>query len=509
MMKRKKRSGRTQVSADRVSPTEVNLKISAVGEHRWRRQPKGGAVWTTSELLDTPGEGWDAWFEDAYRLVPEAASAVEQVVALISGCTWVPNREDEESLTMLSDFISRPTIMLSGAMNQAIWNYYTYGRCFIQAHQLKRNDPTSIDVLKVPDPRTIRVCRDNEQDYAELQAASKASKTTLGAIKNPTAHTGKIIGYIQASTIGTLTTGQPAQLQAASVPLAFKAEDLIFIPRATPAWPNGISILQNEYKACINIAGAEEMMARATRIYSNPPWYIKVGSQEFPCQPNASGQAMVDFVKAQLGALAEAGEVENITSLVLPNWAEFTLPVFNIPIANVVIDHLYKQINWLLTGIGIPPAIMSAEGFRATAQEALRFMEDRINPIRERFQAEVTARIILPYLTAMHGGNPPGTSWYMPQWSWRDITPGDLDRVRETLVQAHGGPFMSKNEARNIHGGLAPMPEDSWNDPGKGMVDTGSPPGKPIPKQDQSKQPQEKPVKQDLVNPEKQPKNLL
>jgi hypothetical protein len=445
--------------------------------------------------LDVPGEGWDEWYEKAYELVPEAGSAVEQIVALVSGCTWVAQKGDDESLKALQEFALRPNIMLGGAMFTGIWNYYTYGRCFIQAHQAKLNDPASVDAVKVPDPRTFKVYRDNEADYQKLKEAVAKAGTTLPAIKDPTAHTGKIIGFMQ-------------EVAGTSKPLIFKPEDLIFIPRATPKYPDGISVLHNEYKKCVNIAGAEEMLARAARIYSNPPWYIKVGSPEFPCQPNASGQAMVDFVKGQLGALAEAGEVENITSLVLPNWAEFILPVFNIPIAPVVVEHLYKQLNWLLTGIGIPPAIMSAEGFRATAQEALRFVEDRVHPVRERYQAELTARILLPYLTALHAGKPPGTTWYMPEWSWRDITPGDLDRVRETLVQAHGGPFLSKNEARNIHGGLAPVPNDTWNEPTKGMVETASP-EETLTRQQQIERGQGKPIGkviEDLMGPKEAPK---
>lgn len=430
--------GRIDFTAKRVNPAQIILRVG--GQNL---SPTGGGnrtpgVWVSTELLHSPGPNWDDWFETAFELVPEAGSAIEQLSSLVSGFNFVAKQGDQESVDLLNSLINQSQIALRETIRTAVWNYYTYGRTYVQPVWQGSIRNSELASLRSPPPSSMTVIHANQKELAKLTEAYQKAKLTQPAA--PTKLNGDTVGFVQA--MGDLP------------PNPFLATEIIFIPRNTPKYPDGLSVLRNLYRKVISVSGTEEMLTRLTRTYSNPPWYFKIGSSEYPCEPNAQGQKMVDFVKTQLGPLVEAGNYENITQLMLPNWVEFILPRFDVPIAGPLMDHIKGERDAILVSIGVPPGIISAEGFRATAHEALTFLDDRIQPIRDLFERRLTDDLLKPWLTFKHGGALEGTSWFMPDWAWKDITPGDMDQLRLSLVQSSGGPFMTRDEARVIHGGL-------------------------------------------------------
>jgi hypothetical protein len=398
-------------------------------------------IWTTNELLHTPGADWDGWYETAFELVPEAGSAIEQLASLVSGFEFIAKQNDQESVDLLNGLIGKSGIALRKTMLDSVWNYYTYGRSYIQPVWNGTIRSSDILSLRTPQPTTMQPVHATERELEDFLAAYDAAKVAKPPGIEKTKLNGDVIGVLQK------ITGLPAQ--------PYLATEMIFIPRSTPKYPDGVSVLRNLYRKMVAVGGSEEMLARLTRTFAHPPWYFKVGSPDYPCEPNATGQKMIDFVKNQIGPLTEAGEYENITEIILPNWVEFILPRFDVPIAAPLMGHVKDERDAILVSIGVPPAIMSAEGYRSTAHEALTFLEDRIQPIRDLFERRLTDDLLKPWLTFMHKGAAEGTSWFMPDWAWKDITPSDMAALRLSLVQASGGGFMTRDEARMIHGGLS------------------------------------------------------
>ena len=441
--------GRIDFTTKRVNAKQVILQV---GARRDSLTGGGGTagVWVTSELLHSPGADWDKWYETAFELVPEAGSAIDQLASLVSGFDFIAKEGDTDSVDMLNELIDKAKIAFRQTILNGVWNYYTYGGCYIQPVWQGMIRNSELASLRSPQPSTMTPIHATQKEIADFKAAYVKAKVAMPAGIDNVKLNGDRVGFIQKS--GELV--QP-----------FLATEIIFIPRSTPKYPDGVSCLRNLYRKIISVGGSEEMLTRQSRIYSNPPWHLRVGSDKYPCEPNDSGQAMIDFVKTQLGPLAEAGEYENITQLILPNWVEFVLPRFDIPIAAPMMDHLQRERDSILVSIGVPPAVLSAEGFRATAQEALRMLEDRIVPIRDLFEHRLTDELLLPWLTWKHNGAEEGTTWFMPEWNWHDITPDDMNAVRLSLTQAAGLGWMSKNEARVIHGGLPVIETDQPPEP--------------------------------------------
>ena len=355
---------------------------------------------------------------------------------------------------MLNEFIDQSHIALRKTILDGVWNYYTYGRSCTQPvwKGIIRN--SDIASIRTPQPNTMTPVHATLKELAEFKSAYVKAKLPHPPGIDGLKLNGDRVGFIQK--VGELS--QP-----------FLATEIIFIPRSTPKYPDGASVLRNLYRKIISVGGTEEMLSRQTRTYSNPPWYFRVGSDKYPCEPTAAGQSMIDFVKKQMGPLTEAGNYENITQIILPNWVEFVLPRFDIPIAAPLMDHIQSERDAVLVSIGVPPAIISAEGYRATAHEALGFLEDRIKPIRDLFEHRYEDDLLLPWLTWKHNGEKEGTTWFMPDWAWEDITPSDMNALRESLVHAAGpGGFMTRDEARLIHGGL-PVVEAPQKPPAPGQ----------------------------------------
>ncbi len=148
---------------------------------------------------------------------------------------------------------------------------------------------------------------------------------------------------------------------------------------------------------------------------------------------------MLDFVKTNVTE-AEGGQ-----DLFLPEWVKVELMQSQMRGIPELVQGFQKQMDSTATiGAGTYPAIMSAEGFRASAGEAVKMLEFRIQGIRDVFESYYFTYVVVPYFKSVMGENTA-----IP-WKWRDITPDNTHNMIQALSAAVQSLWMDPNDARSF-----------------------------------------------------------
>lgn len=404
--------------------------LDAAGTDTRYRVEYGYESWTPAQLERKPSD-WDDFYDFAFNNVPKLASIIVQNAEMAAGFTWVAKTEDTAPIELLENLCLDPDVLLRPRIVEAMILFQKYGRTYLDPVWSTGGKKLR---LKLPDPKTLRPIRDNDEDLRELRKVPDLSDRLK---EYEARNIGTLLGFVQ-------TLGQKKKFIA--------PRRLIFIPRyPQPDEPNGVSVFRAMYKVIVNKLGIEDTQGKMARRHTDPPRIFVVGNDRIPCRPDESGQAMIDFVKNRITE-AEGGQ-----DIFIPDWVKVTTLEYQargIPEAVTAAQRHFEENS--VVGAGSFPALLTAEGYRASAAEVRGLLEFKINPMRETFQAHLTSSIIKPYLDANLGEG----KYEMPIWVWRDITPEDMNAVRDSLAAAYQSGYMDANDARLIHGGLRPWTQE-------------------------------------------------
>ena len=402
------------------------LQATSLSDTRYRAEYGYGA-WDLAQLEAKPSD-WDAFYDYVFNNVPKMAAVVTQTAEMAAGFNWVAETEDDPAKKLLDDLIYNPDVLLRVRIIEGFISYQKYGRVFYEP--IWSLGKTKLK-LKMPDPKSIKPIRDYESDIQTLAQAENGPKNVKAE------NLGKLIGFIQ-------TLGKRKKFVASS--------RLIFIPRyPQPDQPDGVSVFRQTYMGVGNKLGIEDSQAKMARRHGDPPRVFSVGNDRVPCRPDKTGQAMIDFTRDRITE-AEGGQ-----DLFIPDWVKLVAPEpQNSEMPRAVVQAQRHLEENLVIGAGSFPALLTSEGYRSSASEVRGLLEFKISPIREIFQAYFTNSILKPYLDANLGEG----SYKMPIWVWRDITPEDMNAVRQSLSAANQSGWIDANDARRMHGGLTLWPEE-------------------------------------------------
>ncbi len=382
------------------------------------RSEYGYMSWDADVITKQAPSDLDDWAELVWNSIPKTAEAVMTICFMASGFDFSISDPSSKAAIAAQNLLYSPTCMLKPHIIDAMICWHKYGRLFVD---LGGGKPPA---LKVLNPRTMTVIRDNADDIAKLADVPGQ----VGAKNAKPDQTGKILGYIQAG-------------QGISDVKKFLAPArVMFIPRfPQPDSPNGVSVFRNMYRTLTNELGVEDTLAKATRRHGDPQRLVKIGNATNPCYPDVGGQAMIDFVKTRVSE-AEGGQ-----DIFIPDWVDMALMQSQMRGIPELVMAFQKQTETNSTiGAGTFPALMAAEGFRASADQAVRMLEFRINGIRDVFESYYFTYIVRPYFQSSLGKDA------VIPWKWRDITPDDTHNMIQALSAAVQSMWMEPNDARGF-----------------------------------------------------------
>jgi hypothetical protein len=385
-----------------------------------------------TEPFDTQ-EDWDKWCTWAGRQGKIARSLRSLAKSAMS---FKFTGDNEEALDVVRT-MARKT-HLNTKLIKAFKDWLKYGRCFIEpnweitkvGNKVKGKDLIGV---KVPNPTTIKVFRDSESDLRELKASwgelEKMRATYISEVKEGRGD--GIIGFVQHW-----------YKRHEKKAIFFEPDELIFIPREPDEkFPDGVSILTENYTNLMNKWGIERSQAIMAKRHTDPKHMFRLAKEWWN---------KLSVVKAKI----EASGLKAGTDFYYPDG--ITVDIIEPKGSGIAIikaqEHLENQVN---AGIGFADSFTESDSSnRAVGEVQLQFFERDMRPDRATFAQILEDRLIIPYVVAKGFKEEDA-----PNFNFDDLTPKDEIEFMKALSPYL--PYMTDSQLRKVFEDIGyPLAED-------------------------------------------------